>query len=120
MSTSVGGGLDHGEPPSSPGDAGHRRHATVLSVGTNRGDPGMTLGAAFWFHCIAAVLIRPHLWFPAIRQLLRAVPAGWWKRPPFVPIPDRAYLRFRLETAYGTHDRPQVGDVVRYLEWCRE
>jgi hypothetical protein len=79
----------------------------------------MTLGAPFWFHCTSAVLRRPHLWSAAIVQILRALPTRWWARAPFVPVPDAAYLRFRLETAYGTHAAPRVADVVRYLEWCR-
>lgn len=91
----------------------------MLGVGTNRGDPGMTHGAAFWFHCSMAVLRRPRLWFAATRQILRAVPTQWWARPPFVPVPDATYVRFRLETAYGPHATPRVADVVRYLEWCR-
>jgi hypothetical protein len=79
----------------------------------------MTHDASFWFHCVAAVLRRPALWAAALRQLVRAVPDRWWTRAPFLPIPDRSYLRFRLETAYGIDGRPQVSDVVRYLEWCR-
>jgi len=78
----------------------------------------MTHGGAFWFQCSVAVARRPRLWLPAIRQFLRAVPSRWWSRPPFLPLPDRAYLRFRVETAYGTAT-PRVADVVRYLEWCR-
>jgi hypothetical protein len=79
----------------------------------------MTHGAAFWFQCFSAVVRRPHLWFPAIRQMVRAIPTHWWSRPPFLPLPDRAYMRFRFETAYGADGRPQVADVIRYLEWCR-
>jgi hypothetical protein len=79
----------------------------------------MTLRASFWFHCIGAVLVRPRLWFTASRQVLRAVPDHWWSRAPYVPVPDRAYLRFRLETAYGARPEPAVADVLRYLEWCR-
>ncbi len=111
--------MGHGEPPPSPGDAGHRRHATVPGVGPTRGDSGMTHGVGFWFQCGWAVLRRPHLWFTALRQLLRSVPSRWWSRPPFLPVPDRTYVRFRLETAYGTATAPVASDVVRYLEWCR-
>ena len=111
--------MGHGEPPPSPGDVGHRRHATVPGVGPTRGDPGMTHGAPFWFHCATAVLRRPHLWFTAVRQAGRSIPQRWWRQAPFVPFPDRTYLRFRLETAYGSHGSPRVDDVVRYLEWCR-
>ena len=106
-------------PPPSPGDHGYRRHATVSGVGTNRGDPGMTSGAPFWFHCGSAVLRRPHLWSTAARQAARSVRPHWWTRAPFVPFPDRAYVRFRVETAYGTRSSPSASDVVRYLEWCR-
>jgi hypothetical protein len=35
-------------------------------------------------------------------------------------LPDRAYLRFRLETQYGDPDRrPTAADVVSYLRWCQ-
>jgi hypothetical protein len=112
--------MGHGESSSSPGDVDHRRHATVSGVGPNRGDPGMTHNAAFWFHCISAVALRPGLWLTAIRQLGRAIPSRWWTRSPYVPLPDRAFLRFRLETAYGAHGRPRASDLVRYLEWTRQ
>jgi hypothetical protein len=36
------------------------------------------------------------------------------------PAPDPAYLRFRLQTAYGDPSRePEPADVVGYLKWCR-
>lgn len=77
------------------------------------------IGAAF------AVVRRPGLWPTAWRQYRRTVPGGWWRRPPFVPVPRRDYLRFRLVTQYGgsgdlPRDPARVGaDVVNYLEWCR-
>lgn len=43
----------------------------------------------------------------------------WWARPPFLPLPDRGYVRFRLVTAYGATGRPEARDLVEYLEWCR-
>ena len=36
-----------------------------------------------------------------------------------MPVPDRAYLRFRMETQYGATASPVAADVVSYLEWCR-
>lgn len=38
---------------------------------------------------------------------------------PFLPLPDRGYLRFRVETQYGADGTPDPRDVVTYLEWCR-
>jgi hypothetical protein len=44
----------------------------------------------------------------------------WWRRPPFLPVPDADYVRFRLETQYGTGGAPDPADVVVYLRWCRD
>jgi hypothetical protein len=67
-----------------------------------------------------AVLVRPWLWPIAARQARRTCPRGWWRRPPFVPVPDPAYLGFRLETQYGARDvAPVPADLVAFLEWCR-
>ena len=68
----------------------------------------------------AAVLRRPSLWATAVRQLARLAPAGWWRRAPFLPLPDPAYLHFRMVTAYGGEGgAPRPQDVVTYLHWCR-
>ena len=67
-----------------------------------------------------AVARRPHLWPAAVRQGWRLAVPGWWRRWPPRPRPDPAYLRFRLQTAYGDPAaRPDPADVVGYLEWCR-
>jgi len=57
-----------------------------------------------------------------VRQVRRLTQPGWWRRPPFLPLPPPDYLRFRLETAYGgAGDRaPDPADVVTYLRWCRD
>jgi hypothetical protein len=44
---------------------------------------------------------------------------GWWHRAPFLPLPDRTYLRWRMHTAYGEHDTvPPASDIVRYARWA--
>ena len=53
---------------------------------------------------VVAVVVRPSLWSTAVRQVFVQAPDGWWRRAPFVPVPDRAYLRFRLQTMYGDPD----------------
>jgi hypothetical protein len=70
---------------------------------------------------VAAVARRPKVWPAAVRQVGVLTRPGWWRRWPPAPIPDPAYLRFRLQVAYGD-DRtdPEPGDVVAYLEWCRQ
>jgi hypothetical protein len=43
----------------------------------------------------------------------------WWRRAPFLPLPDRTYLRWRMHTAYGEHDTvPPAEDVIRYARWA--
>ena len=69
---------------------------------------------------VAAVLVHPSLWPTAIGQALRLAPSGWWRRPPFLPMPDPGYLAFRLETQYGRDAEPTGADVVSYLRWCRD
>lgn len=66
-----------------------------------------------------AVVRRPSLWPTALVQIRRLAVRGWWRRPPFLPLPSPDYLRFRLETQYGGDQVPEPGDVVTYLEWCR-
>lgn len=69
---------------------------------------------------VVAVAVRPQLWATALVQLFRLARPGWWHRWPLLPLPDPAYLRFRLVTAYGDGDRqPEVADLLTYLHWCR-
>ena len=67
-----------------------------------------------------ALLAHPSLWSTAVRQVVLLAPAGWWREAPRLPLPDPAYLRFRMQTAYGdpTHE-PEPADIVTYLHWCR-
>jgi hypothetical protein len=85
-----------------------------------RSEPERLDGA--WLRAAAvAVLRHPSLWSAALVTLRRLAPRGWWRRRPFLPVPDRAYLRFRLQTMYGDSDRsPDPADVLVYLRWCRD
>ena len=63
---------------------------------------------------------EPALWPTAARQAARFVPRRWWAHPPFLPVPSRAYYRFRMETQYGDpRHRADGDDLVTYLRWCR-
>lgn len=45
---------------------------------------------------------------------------GWLSRPPFLPLPPREYLAWRLYTAYGDeHAVPPLEDVLRFARWRR-
>lgn len=68
----------------------------------------------------AAIAARPTLWRPAVRQLRTLAPDRWWARRPFLPVPDRDWMAFRMTTAYGDPDAPLVADdVVTWLRWSK-
>ena len=70
---------------------------------------------------VLAVLRRPSLWWTALGTLAAMSPKRWWRRPPFLPIPDREVLDWRLTTAYGSSDAAlDEADLVAYLEWRRQ
>jgi hypothetical protein len=69
---------------------------------------------------VVALARRPSLWAVAVRQARRAVPPGWWRRHPFLPVPPAPYLRLRLLIQYGDDQQaPDPADVLDYLTWCR-
>ncbi|HTC23178.1 MAG TPA: hypothetical protein VK688_02385 [Gemmatimonadales bacterium] len=81
--------------------------------------------AATWFSLAvrlgARALVSPRL----ARDLAKTVWAfrrrDWWRKPPFLPVPDREYLRWRMYTAYADEDAvPPADDVVRFARWRRE
>lgn len=74
---------------------------------------------------VVAVLVRPWLWATALVQMHRLAGPGWWRRPPFLPLPPADYSEFRLVTQYGGKyldegGRVVAADVVDYLSWCRD
>jgi hypothetical protein len=60
------------------------------------------------------------LWATALTQALVLAVPGWWRHWPPLPVPDPAYFRFRMLTAYGDAEAdPEPRDVLAYLRWCR-
>lgn len=84
-----------------------------MTGGTGRARAAVTVALA--------VAPRPQLWLGALAAAGRLAPRGWWRRFPFLPLPDPAYWRFRMDTAFGQDrsGRPSTDDVVAYLEWCQ-
>jgi hypothetical protein len=66
-------------------------------------------------------LVNPRLAVDLVRTGWAFRPRRWWARPPFLPLPDRTYLRWRMYTAYGDEDAvPPVEDVIGFARWRRE
>lgn len=69
---------------------------------------------------LRAALRRPGLAAEAVRLAAAAAPRGWWRRPPYLPLPDSEYGEWRLTTAYGRPDRaPTVREMEEFLTWRR-
>ena len=67
---------------------------------------------------VARAVSSPALAADLLRIAWRFRARGWYRRPPFLPLPPREYVRWRMHTAYGDHDAvPPVEDVVRYARW---
>ncbi len=71
-----------------------------------------------------AVLVRPRLWPVAIVTWFRMVPARWWSKAPFLPVPANSFLEFRLVTMYGGKGAADPSlhgaDIVAWLDWCKK
>lgn len=45
----------------------------------------------------------------------------WWATPPYLPVPDRDYLRWRMYTAYGEEAAvPPAEEIARFARWRRQ
>jgi hypothetical protein len=72
---------------------------------------------------LSAVLVHPSIWWVGLATVGRLARRGWWRRPPFLPLPGESYWHFRLVTAFGgtgTEAALEGADVVAYLRWCRK
>ena len=65
--------------------------------------------------------VSPRLALDLLRLAWSFRARGWYRRPPFLPLPPREYLRWRMLTAYGDEEAvPPVDDVVSFARWRRE
>ena len=63
-------------------------------------------------------LRRPSLAVNLLRVAWRFRTRGWYRRFPFLPLPARDYVRWRMHTAYGDHDAvPTAAEIERYARW---
>jgi hypothetical protein len=75
-----------------------------------------------WARLTLALTIRaitsPTLALDLLRVAWRFRARRWFTRPPFLPLPSRDYVRWRMYTAYGDERAtPPTEDVVRYARW---
>ena len=70
---------------------------------------------------VVRALVNPRLALDLVRLTWSFRARDWYRHVPFLPLPPRAYVRWRMFTAYGDEDAvPPVDDVVRFARWRRE
>ena len=84
---------------------------------------GSSTGSQSWTKLIGALTWRamrnPRTAVALMRVGWRFRSRDWYRRFPFLPMPDRQYLRWRMYTAYGDEQIvPAADDVVRYARWA--
>ena len=84
-----------------------------------------TQGKPSWPKLLLALTFRaavnPRLALDLLRTGWAFRRRAWWRSPPFLPTPDRTYIRWRMYTAYADEDAvPPVRDVIAFARWRRE
>ncbi len=82
-------------------------------------------GSPSWRRLMLALagraVINPRLALDLLRTAWAFRRREWWRTPPFLPVPDRTYLRWRMYTAYGDEGAvPPIEDVIAFARWRRE
>lgn len=81
----------------------------------------MASWSALYARLSVRALVRPRLAIDLIRLTWSFRARGWWRRFPFLPLPPREYMRWRMFTAYGDEGAiPPADDVVNFARWRRE
>ena len=78
-----------------------------------------------WGRVVLALTLRaavnPRLALDLVKTAWAFRRRDWWKQPPFLPVPDRTYLRWRMFTAYADEDAvPPPEDVIAFARWRRK
>ncbi|MGH7663677.1 MAG: hypothetical protein ACRENI_05195 [Gemmatimonadaceae bacterium] len=76
-----------------------------------------------WPRLTAALALRalkhPPLTLALVRVAWRFRDRNWYRSFPFLPLPARDYVRWRMYTAYGDADAiPSALEVERYSRWA--
>ena len=65
-------------------------------------------------------LVNPSLARDLMTVAWRFRRRDWFRRLPFLPVPSKQYVAWRMYTAFGDHHAvPTVPDVIRYARWAR-
>ena len=68
---------------------------------------------------IGRAVLSPSLAVALVTVVWRFRRRGWYARFPFLPMPSKPYVAWRMYTAYGSEDAlPSADEVERYARWA--
>ena len=83
--------------------------------------PAPTSWSSLTLRLAGRAAVNPRLALDLVRTAWAFRRRRWWTRAPFLPLPDREYLRWRMYTAYGDENAvPPLRDVIGFARWRRE
>src|SRR2546423_13984373 len=93
------------------------RGCTLLASGIGReyteGMQRIASWSALYLRLALKALVRPRLAIDLLRLAWSFRARDWYRRPPFLPLPPREYMHWRMFTAYVDEaDVPPVDDIV--------
>ena len=88
---------------------------------TDRAMPSSMRWSSLYLSLALRAIASPRLAADLLRLAWSFRARNWYRHSPFLPLPSREYMRWRMFTAYGDEDAvPPVGDVVRFARWRRQ
>ena len=67
---------------------------------------------------VGLIVRRPRLLGGLVSTAWAFRAKDWYRRVPFLPLPPREYVRWRLETAYGEAEAvPPLNEFEAYVRW---
>ena len=83
--------------------------------------PRIASWSGLYLRLALRALLNPRLAVDLARLVWSFRARDWYARAPFLPLPPREYMQWRMFTAYGDEQAvPTVRDVVNFARWRRE
>jgi hypothetical protein len=74
--------------------------------------------AALYRQLLGLVVSRPGLLLLLPSLAWRFRRRDWYRRWPFLPLPAKKYMEWRMHTAFGSGDaRPSAAQLEKYVRW---
>jgi len=81
----------------------------------------LTLKVAWFLKILMSLIRRPSLWPVTIKQLFKIAKTRWFLSFPFLPIPSKDFIDFRVITYQGDkEDFPNAKVVITWLDWVAD